>query len=91
MIRPGREKSAPAISVEIRKSEIISLIRAFYTKHSDKYTRLSFRLLWRVTRAALGLNCALEEIAQNKGVLYDPEAVEACLGLFRKKDCEIKM
>jgi hypothetical protein len=33
----------------------------------------------------------LEEIAQNKGVLYDPEAVKACLGLFRKKDYEIKM
>lgn len=44
-----------------------------------------------MTRAALGLNCALEEIAQNKGVLYDPEAVEACLSLFRKKDYKIKM
>ena len=45
----------------------------------------------RPYRAALGLNSALEEIAQNKGVLYDPEAVDACLSLFRKKDYEIKM
>ena len=44
----------------------------------------------RPYRAALGLNCALEEIAQNKGVLYDPEVVDACLRLFRKKGYEIK-
>jgi PAS domain S-box-containing protein/putative nucleotidyltransferase with HDIG domain len=45
----------------------------------------------RPYRAALGLNAALEEITQNKGVLYDPEAVDACLRLFRDKGYEIKV
>ena len=31
------------------------------------------------------LDKALEEISQNRGVLYDPEAVDACLKLFTKK------
>ncbi len=40
----------------------------------------------RPYRAALGVSKALEEIAQNKGILYDPEVVEACLRLFREKE-----
>ena len=39
----------------------------------------------RPYRPALGLDKALEEIAQNKGVLYDPEVVDACLRLFTEK------
>jgi len=39
----------------------------------------------RPYRAALGINKALEEISQNKGVLYDSKAVDACLMLFRDK------
>jgi len=27
----------------------------------------------------------LEEISKNKGILYDPEVVDACLKLFKKK------
>jgi PAS domain S-box-containing protein/putative nucleotidyltransferase with HDIG domain len=37
----------------------------------------------RPYRAALGIDKALKEIAQNKGVLYDSKAVDACLTLFR--------
>ena len=33
----------------------------------------------RPYRAALGLDQALEEIAQKKGVLYDPEVADACI------------
>jgi len=36
----------------------------------------------RPYRAALGLERALGEVRKNKGVLYDPEAVEVCLDLF---------
>ena len=36
----------------------------------------------RPYRAALGINVALEEISKNKGVLYDPDVVGACLKLF---------
>ena len=36
----------------------------------------------RPYRPARGLEKALEEIAQNKGKLYDPKVVDACLRLF---------
>jgi len=39
----------------------------------------------RPYRPALGLDKALEEITQNKGKLYDPEVVDACLNLFKEK------
>lgn len=39
----------------------------------------------RPYRPALGIEKALEEISQNRGVIYDPEAVDACLKLFREK------
>ncbi|GAB6270871.1 MAG: hypothetical protein STSR0003_07110 [Smithella sp.] len=45
---------------------------------------------YRPYRAALGLSAALEEIAKNRGILYDPEAVDACLRLFREKGFLIK-
>jgi PAS domain S-box-containing protein len=39
----------------------------------------------RPYRPARGLDQALEEISQNRGVLYDPEVVDACLKLFTEK------
>ncbi len=36
-------------------------------------------------RSALGIYKALEEISQNRGVLYDPGVVGACLKLFKQK------
>ncbi|GAH92910.1 unnamed protein product, partial [marine sediment metagenome] len=39
----------------------------------------------RPYRPALGIDKALEEITQNRGVLYDPEVVDACLKLFKEK------
>ena len=39
----------------------------------------------RPYRPARGLDKALEEISQNRGVLYDPEVVDACLKLFTEK------
>ena len=36
-------------------------------------------------RLALSIDEALEEITQNRGVLYDPEVVDACLKLFTEK------
>ena len=38
----------------------------------------------RPYRAALGVEKALEEIAEKKGKLYDPEVVEACIKVFKK-------
>jgi len=40
---------------------------------------------FRPYRPALGIDVALEEISQNKGILYDPEVVDACLRLFKEK------
>jgi len=39
----------------------------------------------RPYRAALGINRALKEISKNRSILYDPEAVDACLKLFKEK------
>ncbi len=40
----------------------------------------------RPYRPALGVDKALAEIVMNRGVLYDPSAVDACLQLFREMD-----
>lgn len=40
----------------------------------------------RPYRAALGIESALAEIENNRGILYDPESVDACLSLFREKN-----
>lgn len=40
---------------------------------------------YRPYRPARGIDVALQEIESRQGALYDPEAVHACLGLFRKK------
>ncbi|MGB3915621.1 MAG: HD-GYP domain-containing protein, partial [Dethiobacteria bacterium] len=39
----------------------------------------------RPYREALGLDAALEEIKKNKGILYDPEVVDACIMIFLEK------
>ncbi len=39
----------------------------------------------RPYRPALGIEKALEEIRQNKGLLYDPKVVKVCLRLFTEK------
>jgi PAS domain S-box-containing protein len=39
----------------------------------------------RPYRPALGLDAALEEISQNKGLLYDKDVTEVCWKLFREK------
>jgi PAS domain-containing protein len=39
----------------------------------------------RPYRSGLGIDKALEEISQNRGILYDPEVVDACLKLFTEK------
>ncbi len=40
----------------------------------------------RPYRPAMGIDLALEEISRNKSILYDADAVDACLKLFREKD-----
>jgi PAS domain S-box-containing protein/putative nucleotidyltransferase with HDIG domain len=42
----------------------------------------------RPYRAALGVDKALEEISENRGVLYDARVADACLTLFRDKKFE---
>jgi len=45
---------------------------------------------FRPYRPALGIDKALEEISQNRGILYDPEAADACLKLFSEKGFEFE-
>jgi PAS domain S-box-containing protein/putative nucleotidyltransferase with HDIG domain len=40
----------------------------------------------RPYRPSFGTDAALAEIAKNKGKLYDPDVVDACLTLFHEKD-----
>lgn len=46
--------------------------------------------MWKRTsiyfRLALVIDKALEEISKNKGILYDPEVVDACIKLFKEKE-----
>jgi PAS domain S-box-containing protein/putative nucleotidyltransferase with HDIG domain len=44
----------------------------------------------RPYRPSLGIDPALEEISQNKGILYDPDVVDICLRLFQEKGFEFK-
>jgi PAS domain S-box-containing protein/putative nucleotidyltransferase with HDIG domain len=44
----------------------------------------------RPYRPALGIDKALEEISRNKGKLYDPDVVDACLELFNSSRFEFK-
>ena len=44
----------------------------------------------RPYRPALSLDAAMDEITKNRGVIYDPDAVDACLKLFREKGYTIK-
>ena len=39
----------------------------------------------RPYRPALGIQSAIEEIAQGSGIVYDPDVVKACLKLFHEK------
>jgi PAS domain S-box-containing protein len=44
----------------------------------------------RPYRPALGIDAALEEIEQNKGIFYDIDVADACLMLFRGKGYQLK-
>jgi putative two-component system response regulator len=44
----------------------------------------------RPYRAPRGIDKALKEISQNKGILYDPEVVDACVKLFAEKGFEFE-
>ena len=44
----------------------------------------------RPYRPPRGLDKALEEISQNRGILYDPEVVDVCLKLFTEKGFEFE-
>ena len=45
---------------------------------------------FRPYRAALGIEKALEEISQNRGVLYEPAVVDACLKLFNNSSYKLE-
>jgi putative nucleotidyltransferase with HDIG domain len=44
----------------------------------------------RPYRPSLGIDRAIEEISQNRGIFYDEEVVNACLRLFKEKGFQIK-
>ncbi|MDD3846968.1 MAG: PAS domain S-box protein [Syntrophorhabdaceae bacterium] len=44
----------------------------------------------RPYRPAIGIEAALEEIENNRGILYDADAVDACTKLFRERGFELE-
>ena len=44
----------------------------------------------RPYRPALGIHKAMVEITENKGILYEPEIVDACVKLFTQKKFKFK-
>ncbi|MHB0927085.1 MAG: HD domain-containing phosphohydrolase [Gallionellaceae bacterium] len=44
----------------------------------------------RPYRAGLGIEVAMEEITKNRGIFYDPQAVDACVALFREQGYSFK-
>ncbi|HVO68048.1 MAG TPA: HD domain-containing phosphohydrolase [Syntrophales bacterium] len=44
----------------------------------------------RPYRPALGIDKAMREISQHRGILYDPEVVDVCLKLFREEIFKFK-
>jgi HD-GYP domain-containing protein (c-di-GMP phosphodiesterase class II) len=44
----------------------------------------------RPYRAALGIDAALNEIENNRGLFYDGAVADACLRLFRKKGFKLR-
>jgi len=49
---------------------------------ADVVEAMSFE---RPYRKALGVHAALREIVKNRGKLYDPEVVDACVAVFKEK------
>jgi HD-GYP domain-containing protein (c-di-GMP phosphodiesterase class II) len=45
----------------------------------------------RPYRPSLGIDKTLEEISQNRGILYDPEVVDVCLTLFKEKSFKFEL
>ena len=58
------------------------LIEARILAIADVVEAMSHR---RSYRPALGIDRALREVSQNRGILYDSRGVDACLGLFAEK------
>ncbi|KAF0119768.1 MAG: sensory box protein, partial [bacterium] len=44
----------------------------------------------RPYRPAFGIDKALEEILQNRGILYDPIVVDVCVKLFTEKGFKLE-
>jgi HD-GYP domain-containing protein (c-di-GMP phosphodiesterase class II) len=44
----------------------------------------------RPYRPSLGIDAALQEIEQQRGILYDEQIVDACLTLFREKNFQFE-
>jgi PAS domain S-box-containing protein len=66
-----RGLSGEAILVEARIMAVADVVEAMASH--------------RPYRSALGIDAALKEISQNRAILYDSDAVDACLKLFQEK------
>ncbi len=68
--------SGEAIIIEARVLAVADVVEAMSSR--------------RPYREALGVDKSLEEIRQNRGVLYDSQVTDACLRLFTEKGFELE-
>jgi PAS domain S-box-containing protein/putative nucleotidyltransferase with HDIG domain len=69
----------------LKKDEI--LLEAKIISVADVVEAIS---TYRPYHEAFGIDTALEEILKNKGKLYDPQVVDACVKLFKEKGFKLK-
>ena len=77
---PNHERRDGSGYTHVLKGEAI-MLEAWILAISDVVEAMSSHRLYR---PSLGIDKALAEIRQNRGTLYDPDAVDACLTIFSR-------
>ncbi|MDD5773028.1 MAG: response regulator [bacterium] len=65
----------------------VILLEAKILRVSDTFEAM---ISHRPYRPAIGIDGALKELSENRGIFYEPVAVDACVELFTKKNFKLK-
>jgi len=86
-LRRSTERLRKALGMTVQAIAAVVETRDPYTAGHQRKTAdvVEAMASYRPYRPAIGIDAALEEITKNRASLYDPEAVDACLRLFKKK------
>jgi HD-GYP domain-containing protein (c-di-GMP phosphodiesterase class II) len=75
------------LAVLVLRSQLDRLLEARVLAVADVVEAMSSH---RPYRPARGIDKALEEVSQNRGILYDPAVVDTCLKLFAEERFEFE-